>query len=81
MKRLLAIMMLAAASLLAFEEVNILLDVNFEGEANAFPGMLGPWNVDSEDSLVNPMVVLKGEGPEADVLETTTLAALFVVHL
>ena len=57
-------MMLAAASLLAFEEVNILLDVNFEGEANAFPGMLGPWNVDSEDSLVNPMVVLKGEGPE-----------------
>ena len=64
MKRLLAIFLVTALSLFAFEEVNILIDVNFDSEATVMPGILGPWNVDGDDAVCNPMTVLKGEGPE-----------------
>ncbi|MBP5640875.1 MAG: hypothetical protein J6X55_15445, partial [Victivallales bacterium] len=64
MKRLLVVFVLTAFSLLAFEEVNILKEVNFDGAPSVFPGTLGNWNVNSEDCMYNPMVVLKGEGPE-----------------
>ncbi len=64
MKKLLTMMLLTTVSLLAFEEVNILSNVDFEGDPSAFPGILGDWNVDFSDANANPLVQLKGEGPD-----------------
>ena len=64
MKRFLSICLLAAATLPAFEEVNILKNVNFEGEYELMPGSIRCWSVDQGATTNNPMVLLPGEGPD-----------------
>ena len=64
MKRFLSICLLAAVALPAFEEVNILKNVNFEGDYELMPGSIPCWSVDQGATTNNPMVLLPGEGPD-----------------
>lgn len=64
MKRFLSICLLAAVALPAFEEVNILKNVNFEGDFDIMPGSIPCWSVDQGATTNNPMVLLPGEGPD-----------------
>ena len=63
MKRFLSICLLAAATLPAFEEVNILKNVDFEGDYELLPGRIPCWSIDQAAATENPMVLLPGEGP------------------
>ena len=63
MKKLLTICLLAAVGLPAIEEVNILKNVNFEGDQDVMPGSLPCWSVDQASATKDPLVLLPGEGP------------------
>ncbi len=64
MKKLLTICLLAAVGLPAIEEVNILKNVNFEGDQDVMPGSLPCWSVDQASATKDPLVLLPGEGPD-----------------
>lgn len=64
MKKLLTICLLAAVGLPAIEEVNILKNVNFEGDQDVMPGSLPCWSVDQASETKDPLVLLPGAGPD-----------------
>ncbi|MCR4575723.1 MAG: hypothetical protein K5787_18340, partial [Lentisphaeria bacterium] len=63
MKILVSVCLLAAIGLPAFEEINILRNVNFEGDQDIMPGCLPCWSVDQAAATKDPLVLLPGEGP------------------